>query len=78
MESKIIEHDFDFIIINRDKFEPNEIFQFRANYIAKNLKNERFDNLIKKSRLLSNIKFYNCRYNDHIMEILHSDLSSGI
>ena len=60
---KIIEHNFIFYVIDQDPFEPEELFQERSQYILSNLDKDKFENLIKKSRMMSNVKNYNCNYN---------------
>ena len=69
-EHKIIEYNLDFYIIDKDVYEPDEIFYERKNYILNNLKKDTFNNLVKNSRLLSNKKNYNCQYSDKIMQNL--------
>jgi hypothetical protein len=66
IEKKIIEHNLNFYILKQDLYESDEIFQFRTNYIIKNLNKDTFDNLVKKSRLLANIEFWGCVYNSSI------------
>lgn len=67
IQEKIIEHNLDFYTLKQDLYESDEIFQFRINYIIKNLNNDTFNNLVKKSRLLANIEFWGCKYSDHIL-----------
>jgi hypothetical protein len=74
MEKRIVEHNLNFYIIYQDMYEPDEIFHERTNYITSNLDSDTdtytFDNLVKKSRLLANIKNFGCTYNKSITEIL--------
>jgi hypothetical protein len=63
---KIIEHNLNFYTLTQDLYESDELFQFRTNYIIKNLNKDKFDNLVKKSRLLANIEFWGCVYNSSI------------
>lgn len=72
MEKRIIEHNLNFYVIYQEMFEPDEIFFERINYITSNLKNDTLDNLIKKSKLLANIKNFGCTYNKSINHILES------
>jgi hypothetical protein len=64
MNKKIIEHNLNFYILEQDLFEPDEIFQYRIKYILENLEKDGFENLIKKSRLTANEKFWGCVYKD--------------
>lgn len=68
MVKKIIEHNLNFYIIEKDLFETNEIFQFRINYITSNLGKKSFYDLVKSSRLLANTNFWGCEYNSHIKD----------
>jgi hypothetical protein len=70
MEKRIVEHNLNFYIIEQDLYEPDEIFQERANYITSNLWTDTFNNLVKKSRLLANIKNFGCEYNNALTELL--------
>lgn len=70
MEKRLVEHNLNFYIIEQDIYEPDEIFQERVNYVTSNLESDTFDNLIKKSRLLANIKNFGCTYNKTISDIL--------
>jgi hypothetical protein len=70
MEKRIFEHNLNFYVIEQDIYEPDEIFQERVNYVMSNLKSDTYDNLIKKSRLLANIKNFSCSYNNAINDIL--------
>lgn len=65
---KIIEHNLNFYILEKDLFEPDEMFQYRINYILSNLNKDTFYNLITKSRLSSNIKYWKCEYSSSITE----------
>lgn len=59
---KIIEFGLDFYELEQDIFEPDELFYFRAWYILSNIKNESFEILVKKSRIIVNEKYYECIY----------------
>lgn len=72
-KTKIIEHNLDFYRIEQDLFEPDELFYERANYITKNLDNDKLDNLIKLSRIISNTKNFNCEYNSNIIKMFDLD-----
>jgi hypothetical protein len=72
MEKRIVEHNLNFYIIEQDLYEPNEIFHERTKYILNNINKDTYDNLIKKSRLLSNIKIFGCEYSQQINNFLNS------
>lgn len=63
---KIIEHNLDFYLLEQDSFEPDEIFYSRVWYILSQLHSsgnkDNFDILIKKSRILANEKYHECKY----------------
>ncbi len=69
-EKKIFEHKFKFYIIEQDPYEPDDIFQYRVNFIISNLEKDNYNNLVKKSRLLSNINNYGCEYNSVVESIV--------
>jgi hypothetical protein len=61
---KIIEYNLDFYLFDQDPFEPDEIFHSRVWYILGNLDTkDTVNELIKKSRILSNIEQHECEYN---------------
>jgi hypothetical protein len=70
MDNKLIEHNLNFYIVQQDLFEPDDVFQERVQYILLNLDNDNYDNLIKKSKIISNIKNYNCEYSEKITDLL--------
>lgn len=68
---KIINHKKNLYVIKQQIFEPNELFFERVNFILKNIdnidnidniNNDLFENLIKKSLLVTNNKNYGCEY----------------
>lgn len=59
---KIINHKTKLYVIKQEIFEPNELFFERINFILENINNDVFENLIKKSLLDINNKYYNCEY----------------
>jgi hypothetical protein len=63
MEQKIINYQNKLYIFTRDIFEPEELFHKRIWYVIKNLQyGENFNTLIKKSRIINNKEFYECKY----------------
>ena len=66
LRKRTIEHNLNFYVVEQDLFEPNEIFNDRMKYILSNLEKDKFDILIKKSKIISNKKLYNCSYSSTI------------
>ena len=69
-EKKIFEHKLNFYVLEQDPYEPDDIFQYRVNYIMSNLEKDSYNNLVKKSRLLSNINNYGCEYNSTVKSVI--------
>jgi len=69
-KNRIIEHNLNFYVIEQDIFEPDEIFYERMKYIISNLDKDKFDVLIKKSKIISNMKVYNCGYSSVVENLL--------
>lgn len=63
MDSKIIDYNNNFYLIESDLFESSEIFYDRITYILNNLDKDTFENIVKKSRIYVNIKNFGCYYN---------------
>jgi hypothetical protein len=61
---KIFQYKFKFYVLKQTLYEPDEIFFERINYMINNinLKNITFEQLERKSLLISNLKNYGCEY----------------
>jgi len=62
MEKRIFHHNKNIYIIEKNIFEPEEIFFERINYIRNNIEKDSYENLIKESNLIINKKNYGCEY----------------
>ncbi len=69
---EIFEHDGNFYIIEPLKYEPREFHMERVEYIFRNINKKNnvksFEKLKRLSIIWSNVKNYQCEYNQSIMD----------
>lgn len=66
--NELFENDGKFYLIKPTNFEPKELHMARVDFIFKNLnKIDSLNELIKLSIIWSNIKNYNCEYDEVTM-----------
>lgn len=61
-KQEIFEYNGIFYTIIQGKYEVREVFIERVWYILNNLNKNTFEELEKKSKILSNIKILNCKF----------------
>jgi hypothetical protein len=63
MKQEVFENKYGFFIINKDEYEPRELYMERVLYILNKIQNK--DDLIKlekESKMMINKKYFGCDY----------------